>query len=530
MTKTSKVQYGVGVATTLVKTSKSTRNRRPAEEKLAELKRRLHEIDDLTAAGAALGWDQATYMPIGGAGARGRQRAALSRLAHEKSADSTLGKLLDELEPYAATLPYDSNEASLIRIARRDFERAIKVPSDHVARASAFGAESYEAWKRARPANDFATMLPFLQRGIDLGREYADFFAPYHHVADPLIDDADEGMTAASVRRLFAALRADLVPMVDSITEQSAADDRCLHGYFGESAQLAFCLSVIKRIGYDFQRGRLDRTVHPFCTRLSAGDVRITTRVFENDLTRALFSSLHEAGHALYEQSVDPVLEGTPLGRGASVGVHESQSRLWENVVGRSRGFWEYFYPLLQRTFPGQFDRVRLETFYRAINKVERSLIRTEADEVTYNLHIMLRFELELKMLEGTLRAKDLPEAWRAGMDSYVGVVPPDDRDGCLQDVHWFSGIMGGGFQSYTIGNILSAQFYAAAMKAHPNIPKEIAAGEFEPLHSWLRENLYRHGRKFKPSELVRRVTGEQMNSGPYLSYLRAKYADRIRA
>jgi carboxypeptidase Taq len=318
--------------------------------------------------------------------------------------------------------------------------------------------------------------------------------------------------------------------MVDSITDQSAADDRCLHGYFGESAQLAFCLSVIKRIGYDFQRGRLDKTVHPFCTRLSAGDVRITTRVFENDLTQALFSSLHEAGHALYEQSVDPVLEGTPLGRGASVGVHESQSRLWENVVGRSRGFWEYFYPLLQRTFPGQFDRVRLETFYRAINKVERSLIRTEADEVTYNLHIMLRFELELKMLEGTLRAKDLPEAWRAGMDSYVGVVPPDDRDGCLQDVHWFSGIMGGGFQSYTIGNILSAQFYAAAMKAHPNIPKEIAAGEFEPLHSWLRENLYRHGRKFKPSELVRRVTGEQMNSGPYLSYLRAKYADRIRA
>src|SRR5438128_10980617 len=352
---------------------------------------------------------------------------------------------------------------------------------------------------------------------------------PYHHVADPLIDDADEGMTAASVRRLFAALRADLVPMVDSITEQSEEDHRRL-GYFGESAQLAFCLSVIKRIGYDFQRGRLDRTVHPFCTRLSAGDVRITTRVFENDLTQALFSSLHEAGQALYEQSVDPVLEGTPLGRGASVGVHESQSRLWENVVGRSRGFWEYFYPLLQRTFPGQFDRVRLETFYRAINKVERSLIRTEADEVTYNLHIMLRFELELKMLEGTLRAKDLPEAWRAGMDSYVGVVPPDDRDGCLQDVHWFSGIMGGGFESYTIGNILRSQFYAAAMMVHRNIPKEIAAGEFEPLHSWLRENLYRHGRKFKPSELVRRVTGEQMNSGPYLSYLRAKYADRIRA
>jgi len=447
MTKTNKARYGVDAAATPARTSKSTRNRRPAEEKLAELKRRLHEIGDLTAAGAALAWDQATYMPIGGAGARGRQRAALSRLAHQKSVASTLGKLLDELEPYAATLPYDSNEGSLFRVAKRDFERAIKVPSDHVARASAFGAESYEAWKRARPANDFATMLPFLQRGIDLGREYADFFAPYHHVADPLIEEADEGMTAASVHRLFSALRTELIPIVDSITEQSEEDHHRL-GCFGESAQLAFCLSVIRRIGYDFERGRLDKTVHPFCTRLSAGDIRITTRVFENDLTQALFSSLHEAGHALYEQGVDPALEGTPLGRGTSVGIHESQSRLWENVVGRSRGFWEYFYPLLQRTFPGQFDRMRLETFYRAINKVERSLIRTEADEVTYNLHIMLRFELELKMLEGTLRAKDLPEAWRAGMDSYVGIVPPDDRDGCLQDVHWFSGIMGGGFQS----------------------------------------------------------------------------------
>ena len=506
--------------------AKSNRTHQSAERKVADLKRRQREINDLIAAEATLGWDQATYMPIGGADARGRQRATLSRAAHEKSVDSALGKLLDELEPYAATLPYDSNEASLIRVAKRDFERAIKVPSDHVARASAFAAESYEAWKRARPANDFATMLPFIEKAIDLGREYAGFFAPYEHVADPLIAEADEGMTAASVRGLFAALRTELVPIVHALTEQSNVDDRCLRGRFGESAQLAFGLSVIRRIGYDFERGRLDKTVHPFCTRLSAGDVRITTRVFENDLTQALFSSLHEAGHALYEQGVDPELDATPLGRGASVGVHESQSRLWENVVGRSRGFWKYFYPLLQRTFPGQFDGVKLETFYRAINKVERSLIRTEADEVTYNLHIMLRFELELEMLEGTMRAKDLPDAWRAGMDSYLGIVPPNDRDGCLQDVHWFSGSMGGGFQSYTIGNILSAQFYAAAVEAHPNIPQEIAAGEFETLHAWLRDNLYRNGRKFKPNELVRRITGEQMNTGPYLTYLRTKYAD----
>lgn len=400
------------------------------------------------------------------------------------------------------------------------------MPSDYVARVSTFGATAYDAWKRARPANDFATMVPFLERAIDLGREYADFFAPYEHVADPLIDDADEGMTTASIRTLFAELRKELVPIVQTICNQPAADDRCLRRLFGEPAQLDFSRSLVKRIGYDFDRGRLDETPHPFCTRLSAGDVRITTRVYGSDVREALFSTLHEAGHALYEQGVDPALEGTPLGRGASVGVHESQSRLWENVVGRSRGFWLHFYPLLRSAFPDQLSEVSLETFYRAINRVERSLIRTDADEVTYNLHIMLRFELELELLEGRLRAKDLAEAWRAGMQAYLGVVPADDRDGCLQDVHWYAGSIGGGFQSYTIGNILSAQFYAAAVKAHSVIPSEIAIGEFDTLHGWLREHLYQHGRKFKPCELVERTTGGRMSVEPYLSYLRAKYGE----
>jgi carboxypeptidase Taq len=505
--------------------NKRAPNRQSAEIKLMELKRRLLEIADLSGAGAMLRWDQATYMPNGGAAAHARQGAILSHVAHEKSVDPELGKLVDELESYAASLPYDSDEASLIRVARRDFEKAIKVPSDHMARVSAFGPTAYEAWKRARPVNDFATMLPFLEKAIDLGREYADFFAPYEHIADPLIDDHDGGMTTASVRALFAGLKRELVPIVQAISDQPAADDCCLRGSFNEPAQLDFGLSLLKRIGYDFNRGRLDKTVHPFCMRLSAGDVRITTRVHENDIRQALFSMLHEAGHALYEQGIDRALEGTPLGRGASVGVHESQSRLWENVVGRSRGFWEHFYPLLQRSFPDRLGQVPLETFCRAINRVERSPIRTEADEVTYNLHIMIRFELELELLEGRLRVKDLPEAWRTCMQAYLGIVPPDDRDGCLQDVHWYIGRIGGGFQSYTIGNILSAQLYAAASKAHPDIPDEIAMGEFGTLHAWLRENLYRHGRKFKPNELVRRTTGEQMSVAPYFAYIRAKYA-----
>jgi carboxypeptidase Taq len=504
--------------------SRYRRNPQSAEIKFAELRRRLLEISDLSAAGAVLSWDHATYMPRCGATARARQGAIVRRLAHEKSVAPELGKLLDELEPYAAGLPYDSDEASLVRVARRDFEKAIKMPSDYVARVSAFGARAYDAWKRARPANDFATMVPFLERATDLGREYADFFAPYEHVADPLIDDADEGMTTASIRTLFAELRNELVPIVRTICDQPAADDGCLRGSFGEPAQLDFGLSVVKRIGYDFDRGRLDKTVHPFCTRLSAGDVRITTRVYESDIRQALFSTLHEAGHALYEQGVDPALEGTPLGRGASIGVHESQSRLWENVVGRGRSFWQHFYPLLQRDFPDQLSKVPSETFYRSINRVERSLIRTDADEMTYNLHIMMRFELELDLLEGRLQAKDLSVAWRAAMQAYLGIVPTDDRDGCLQDVHWYAGSIGGGFQSYTIGDILSAQFYAAAVKAHPDIPREIAIGEFSTLHAWLREQLYQHGRKFKPNELVERATGGQMSVGPYLAYLRAKY------
>ena len=425
-------------------------------------------------------------MPKGGAVARARQGATLSRLAHERFTDPAVGRLLDGLAAYAARQPYESDDASLIRIVRRDYEKATKVPSDFVSRWSEMGSASYDAWTRARPANDFATMRPYLEKALDFSRRFADYLGPYAHIADPLIDGPDEGMTVATVRALFTELRAELVPIVRAIAEQPVADDSCLRGAFPEQKQLDFGLIPITRFGYDFDRGRLDKTHHPFCTKFSAGDVRITTRVRENEIGEALFSTLHETGHALYEQGVDARYEGTPLNSGTSAGVHESQSRLWENVVGRSRGFWEYFYPKLCDAFPEQYKKVPLETFYRAINKVERSLIRTDADEVTYNLHVMLRFDLELDLLEGRLKVKDLPEAWRARFKADFGIEPPDDRDGCLQDVHWYGGSVGGAFQGYTIGNILSAQFYAAALKAHPEIPQEIARGEFGTLHKWL--------------------------------------------
>jgi carboxypeptidase Taq len=508
------------VPETLGGIARSTGNR-PAKS-LAELKHRLSEIYDLDAAESVLSWDEATYMPKGGAVARGRQAALLKRIGHERSVDPMLGRLIDRLEPMADMLP--TEDASLIRIARRDFERAVRVPAEYVARTNAHSSASYNAWILARPENDFATMVPFLEKTLDLSREYASFFAPYDHIADPMIDEADEGMTAARMKRLFAELRGELIPLVHAICDQPPVDDDCLRRSFGEADQFGFGLSIAKQMGYDLERGRLDKTPHPFCTRFSAGDVRITTRVRENHIGDALFSTLHEAGHAMYEQGVDAAYEGTPLGRGILSGIHESQSRLWENVVARSRPFWEHYYPVLQRTFPDQLGSVPLETFYRAINKVERSLIRTDADEITYNLHVMLRFDLELKLLEGTLRVKDLPEAWRAGMQAELGIAPSDDRDGCLQDVHWFFERIGGEFQGYTIGNILSAQFFAAATKAHPDILSEIACGQFSTLHGWLTENIYRHGRSLTPDEIVIRATGSPTTMVPYLAYLHTKY------
>lgn len=494
--------------------------------KLEELKARLMEVNDLRSAAALLSWDQATYMPPGGAAARGRQIATLHRLAHEKFTDPAIGRLLDELRPYEESLPYDSDEASLIRVTRRDYERAVKVPPSFMAEFSRHAAASYEVWAKARPANDFAAVQPYLERTLDLSRQYANFFPGYDHIADPLIDLADEGMKAATVQALFAELREQLVPLVRAITAQPVADDRCLRQPFPEDRQLAFGLEVIRRFGFDLERGRQDKSPHPFTTEFSVGDVRITTRVKEDDLGEALFSTLHEAGHAMYEQGVRPELEGTPLAGGTSSGVHESQSRLWENLVGRSRPFWAFFYPRLQETFPDQLGSVPLDAFYRAINKVQPSLIRTDADEVTYNLHVMMRFDFELALLEGRLTVKELPEAWRERFRADLGIVPPDDRDGVLQDVHWYSGAIGGEFQGYTLGNILSALFFDAALKAHPGIPEEIAHGEFGTLHTWLRENIYQHGRKFLPLELVERVTGGPIRIEPYIRYLRTKYEE----
>ena len=495
---------------------------------LDELRGRLLEVNDLHSAHALLNWDQSTYMPPGGAAARGRQQATLARIAHEKFTDPALGRLLDELRALEATLPYESDDAALVRVTRRKYERATRVPAALVAEFQEHGAAAYQAWTAARPANDFAAVCPLLEKTVELSRRWAECF-PHEHIADPLIDGADFGMQAATVRPLFAALRAELVPIVKAIAAQPPADDACLKQHAPEAEQLAFGRSVIERFGYDFARGRQDKTHHPFMTKFSLGDVRITTRVKDHDLSDALFSTMHEAAHAMYEQGIDAHLEGTPLAGGTSAGVHESQSRTWENLVGRSREFWEFFQPKLQAAFPVQLGKVSLDTLYRAINRVQRSLIRTDADEVTYNLHVMLRFDLELELLEGKLAVKDLPEAWHARYQADLGIRAPDDRDGVLQDVHWFGGSVGGMFQGYTLGNVMSAQFYAAALAAHPEIPDEIKQGRFATLHGWLRHNLYRHGSKFTASEVVERATGKPMTIEPYVRYLKKKYGELYR-
>lgn len=495
-------------------------------EGIEELKERLREVHALDSVLAVLGWDQTTYMPGAGAAARGRQMAVVARLSHEKLTDPEIGRLLDQLEREPTDLPYDSDEAALIRVARRDFEKATRIPADFVSAFNEHQAAAYQTWSAARPENDFAAVEPMLEKTLDYSRELSSFFPDFDHIADPLIDFTDEGMTVELLSDLFRQLRAELVPLVKQISDLPEIDDSCLKQHFPGEAQIEFGKQVVRDFGYDFERGREDLSPHPFTTSFSINDVRITTRIKEMDLTEALFGTLHEAGHGMYEQGIDLAYEGLPLADGASSGVHESQSRLWENVVGRSKSFWQQYYPKLQEVFPGQLGPVPLDTFYKAINKVSRSLIRTDADEVTYNLHVMIRFDLEQQLLEGKLAVADLPEAWAARYASDLGVSPPDHHDGVLQDVHWFAGRIGGMFQGYTLGNVLSAQFFDVALESSPEIVEQIDSGSFDRLHDWMKENIYQYGRKYTAADLVERTTGGPIRVQPYVDYLKKKFGE----
>jgi carboxypeptidase Taq len=490
------------------------------------LKSRLAEIGDVNRVTSLLEWDLQTHMPPAGADARAHQMATLSKIAHAMFIADETGRLIEAAAAEVNGADYDSEEASLLRVVQRDYERERRLPSDFVAELARATSLAHEVWAKARAENRFRDFRPSLESILDLARRMAEYLGYADHIYDPLLDRYEPGMKTAQVQAIFDDLKKDLLPLAQAIAGQSdRVDDAILRQEFDEDKQRDFSYGVIQKFGYDFQRGRVDRAVHPFQTNFSINDVRITTRYDRRFFNTAIFGTMHETGHALYELGVDPALERTPLASGTSLGIHESQSRLWENLVGRSRGFWTHFYPELQATFPAQLGQVDLETFYRAVNKVKPSFIRVEADEVTYNLHIMLRFELEQELLEGKVKVADLPDAWNARMQAYLGVTPPTDTLGVLQDVHWSSGLFGY-FATYSLGNLISAQLWEKALADLPNIPARIERGDFVPLREWLRRNVHRHGRKYMPDELVRRITGEGIQSRSYLHYLKRKYGE----
>jgi carboxypeptidase Taq len=495
------------------------------ETQLTQLKSILAEVSDLNHVAALLGWDQQTYMPSGGSVDRGNQLATISRLAHLKFTSDEVGRLLEDLQPTVGQIDPDSDEARLVKITKREYQKLTKVPAEMVVEFAQLTTTANQVWEAAREENDFPKFQPYLEKIVDWRQRYAKLFAPYDHIYDPLLDDFEPGMKTAEVKEIFNIIRPQQVSLIQAISEHPQVDDSFLHRPYDEQKQWDFGIEVASKFGYDWNRGRQDKSIHPFTTNFGIDDVRITTRFLPDYVSSAMFSTMHEAGHGLYELGIDPALARTPLASGASLALHESQSRMWENLVGRSLPFWEHFYPSLKEYFPNQLADVGLEAFYRGINKVEPSLIRVEADEATYNLHIMLRLELEIALMEGSLEVKDLPEAWNSRMEDYLGLTPPDDTSGVLQDVHWSGGMIGY-FSTYALGNLVSVQLWERINKDITDLDEQIRKGEFSTLLEWLRENIHRHGAKFEPQEMVERITGTKIDPVPYMNYLKTKFGE----
>jgi carboxypeptidase Taq len=487
-----------------------------------ELRLRLAEVVDLGKAATLLDWDQQVMMPRGGGPARAEQRATLRRVIHEKFTSREIGRLLEQLEPFEAEHDYDSFEASMIRVTRRDWEKARKVPAELRAEMSRAAALAIPVWVDARERNDFAAFLPVLREIFELRRRYvACFDGDYAEPYDALLDDYERGMTSAEVRSVFDYLKEHQAPLVKLVAD-APRDDPPPGRHFPLELQKQFELEVIRRWGFTEESWRLDPTVHPFASETSQQDIRLTTRYVPDNLD-GLFATLHETGHGLYEHQVDPSLERTPLGGGVSLGMHESQSRMWENLVGRSLPTWRFFFPRLQATFPDALAGYDVERWYREINAVEPSLIRMEADEATYNLHIILRFELEQELLAEAFPLEQLPEEWNRRMWDYLGIEVPDDTRGVLQDTHWAIGSVGY-FSTYALGNLISAQLWEHVEADIPDLEQGFERGEFGPLREWLGDHVHRHGRKFTPMETLDRAIGEsRIDPEPYVRYLQRK-------
>jgi len=476
-----------------------------------ELRERLGELADLGHVGQLLAWDQQVVMPPRGAPARGEAMGTVERLAHDRLAAPELGELLDAAGP---------DEAEIVRVVRRDRDIATRVPGELAAEITRAGAAGLQAWLRAREANDFAVFEPALRRNIELAREYAACFPESEHPYDALLDRYEPGTTAAQVSQLFARLREGLVPLISEIATRP--DPPTLTGDWTIAAQREIGLQIIRSMGFDPSAWRLDDAVHPFASSPSRTDVRVTSRFSERNLT-GLFALMHEVGHGLYEHGVDPALARTTLDGGVSLGIHESQSRLWENMVGRGAPFWRHWLPRMRERFPLTLRDIDLDAFLRAINVVKPTLIRVDADEVTYSLHVILRFELELQLIDGTLDPGDLPAAWAASMKQALGIAVPDDLQGALQDIHWSEGIIGY-FPTYALGNVFAAQLWRAARADLPALDEDLEAGVYGNLRAWLVDKVHRHGRRLTPAELIEQAVGGPLDPAPLLAHLRAKY------
>ena len=491
---------------------------------MKRLKAILAEVTDIQRAGAVLDWDQETYMPPGGIQNRADQASTLSEVAHRRFTSDEVGLLIEEAETAVSNEPFDSDDASIVRVTRRDYELDRKLPPELVAEIAHAGSAARPHWQRARKEAKFEIFAPYLQRAVELNQRMAEALGYEKRPYDALLNRTEPGLTTDQLEAIFEELRTAIVPLVAGIARHAdTVDDSVLHRGFDPDKQVQYALETVVKLGYDLERGRQDISTHPFSIAFGPGDVRITTRVNRDFFNECLFGSIHEAGHGMYFQGIGRNIDRTPLWDGASPGVHESQSRLWENLVGRSLPFWHHFFPSLRETFPEPLRGVEAEAFYRAVNKSYPSFIRVEADEVTYNLHVLLRFELENDMLEGKLKVNDVPEAWNELFKSYFGLDVPNDREGALQDIHW-SFIGFAEFPGYTLGNIISAQFMEKIRAEMPDLDSQIGRGEFGPLLRWLQENVYQHGRKFTPNELVERVTGHPISPKPWIAYVRKKF------
>jgi carboxypeptidase Taq len=501
---------------------------------IEDLRERLAAIHDLSRAASLLAWDERTMMPGAGAEARAETLSTLARVRHEMFIDEEIGRLVEQLRSEQGDVPPgESIDADLVRLVDRDWQKATRVPSDLQAEMAHASSVAETAWVEARQQSDFAMLLPHLEKNVELTKRWAacfEGFPGFSHPYDPLLDEYEPEMTTERMREVLTALREGLVPLVREATENGArqAEDP-FDGEFPAARQRALVAELISELPFPEKSWRIDPTEHPFAISIGRGDVRLTTRYDESNLAMALFSAMHEAGHGLYESGVDPELRRTPLSKPRSLGLHESQSRLWENWVARSRPYLERLLPGLRERFPGSFDEVDGEQLYRGANRVERSLIRIEADEVTYNLHILIRFELELEIFEGGLELTELPEAWNAKYRDYLDLEVPDDAHGVLQDVHWPSGAFGY-FPTYSLGNVIAGQLWEAAGRDLGDLDSRIADGDLTSIGEWLRERVHRHGRRLSPAEILEQAGCGELSVEPLLAHLRDRVELAVQA